>query len=270
MSSQRNNEDSLSNRKQTPALAKVKHPQPEDITAQPQKKKIKLSQTQGCFIQQENNRTQTEKHHAPPKNNSADAKDSLFQSQNKSDQQTKNNLSQSQENPQQQDALSPQKNEHFVPENELLQREHKLAQQLKNACYESGEEIDPSKSATIIHKLGLIYRQRSPDKFSLIKSAGLLNAAIIRKPPDVSEIKQDLADLCKHILQQAEAPDQTADLIEKAEEVKSSFTQLRNEVDQFLSNSKSTENEISTESAQNEITTKLQYQTVRMFEEECN
>ena len=122
-------------------------------------------------------------------------------------------------------------------EDELLQREYELAQKLKDVCDDSGEEIDPSKSATIIRELGLIYRQRSPDKFSLIKSAGLLNAAIIRDPPNVSEIKQDLADLCKHILQQAEAANQTADLIEKAEEVKSSFTQLRDEVDQFLSNS---------------------------------
>ena len=150
------------------------------------------------------------------------------------------------------------KKRNFDTEDKLLQREYELAQQLKDVCDDSGKEIDPSKSATIIHELGLIYRQRSPDKFSLIKSAGLLNAAIIRKPPNVSDIKQDLADLCKHILQQAKAANQTTDLIEKAVEVKSSFTQLRNEVDQFLSNSKSTENKILAESAQNEITTKLE------------
>ena len=158
----------------------------------------------------------------------------------------------------QETVLAHPKNNPAQVEDELLQREYELAQQLKNVCDDSGREIVPSKSATIIHELGLIYRQRSPDKFSLIKSAGLLNAAIIRKPSNVSEIKQDLADLCKHILQQAEAANHTADLIEKAKEVKSSFTQLRNEVDQFLSNSKSTKNKISTESALNEITTKLE------------
>ena len=146
----------------------------------------------------------------------------------------------------------PKNNPAHVKDELLLQREYQLAQQLKDVCDDSGKEIDYSKSATIIQKLGLIYLQRSSDKFSLIKSAGLLNAAIIRNPPNVSEIKQDLANLCKHILQQAEAANQTADLIKKAEEVKSAFTQLRNEVDQFLSNSKSTE------SAQNEITTKLE------------
>ena len=162
------------------------------------------------------------------------------------------------ETSQSQESSTQQENKLFDTEDKLLQRECELAQQLKDVCDDSGKEIDPSKSATIIHELGLIYRQRSPDKFSLIKSAGLLNAAIIRNPPNVSEIKQDLADLCKHILQQAKAANQTANLIEKAEEVKSSFTQLRNEVDQFLSNLKSTENKILAESAQNEITTKLE------------
>ena len=158
----------------------------------------------------------------------------------------------------QETVLACPKNTPVHVEDELLQREYELAQQLKNVCDDSGREVDPSESTKIIHELGLIYRQRSPDKFSLIKSAGLLNAAIIRKPSNISEITQDLADLCKHILQQAEAANQTADLIEKAKEVKSSFTQLRNEVDQFLSNSKSTKNKISTKSALNEITTKLE------------
>ena len=253
MSSQRNNEDAPSNQKQTPAFAEVKRSQSDDNTAQPEEE---LSETLGSFTQRQNNCTQTDKHHAQLKNESADAKSSLAQSQNKHDQ-TKNNLSQSEEKSQQQDKLSPQKNQHVDPEDGLFQREHQLAQQLKDQCDDSGKEIDPFTSATIIQELGLIYRQRSPDKFSLIKSAGLLNAAIIRKPLNVSEIKEDLADLCKHVLQQAEAANQKADLIEKADEIKSAFNQLRDEVDQFLSISKSAENETSAEGAQNEISTKL-------------
>ena len=152
--------------------------------------------------------------------------------------------------------LAHPKNDLAHMEDELLRGECELAQQLKDVCDGSGKEIDPFKSAAIFHALGLIYRHRSPDKFSLIKSAGLLNGAIMRKLLNVSAIEQDLTDLCKHILLQAEAAKQTSDFIEKAEEVKSSFAQLRNEVDQFLSKSKSTDYEISTESAQNEITTK--------------
>ena len=253
MSSQRNNEDAPSNQKQTPTFAEVKQSQSDDNTAQPEEE---LSQTLGSFTQQQNDCTQTDKHHAQLKNESADAKTSLAQSQNKPEQ-TKNNLSQSEEKSQQQNKLSPQENQHFDPEDGLFQREHHLAQQLKDQCDDSGKEIDPSTSATIIQELGLIYRQRSPDKFSLIKSAGLLNAAIIRKPLNVSEIKEDLADLCRHVLQLAEAANQKADLIEKADEIKAAFNQLRDEVDQFLSNSKSAENETSAEGAQNEITTKL-------------
>ena len=247
MSSQRNNEDAPSNQKQTPAFAEVKRSQSDDNTAQPEEE---LSQTLGSFTQQQNDCTHTNKHHAQLKNESADAKTSLAQSQNIHEQ-TKNNVSQSEEKSPQQDKLSPQKNQNFDPEDELFQREYQLAQQLKDQCDDSGKEIDPSTSATIIQELGLIYHQRSPDKFSLIKSAGLLNAAIIRKPLNVSDIKEDLADLCKHVLQLAEAANQKADLIEKAFKIKAAFNQLRNEVEQFLSISKSAEG------AQNEITTKL-------------
>ena len=248
MSSQQKGEDTQSIQKQTFALeeinvahAEVKLSQPENNTDLP---KDELSQTHDSPYQQKN---ETEKQFIQLKNESADENASLFQPQNQHAQ-TKNDPSQSDGKPPQ------QHDEHFDPDDDLLRREYKLVQQLKDVCDDSGKEINSSKSATIIHELGLIYRQRSPDKFSLIKSAGLLNAAIIRKPPNVSEIKQGLADLCKHILQQAEAADQTADLIEKADEVKSSFNQLRDEVDQFLSNSKSTENKVSNESAQNQLT----------------
>ena len=202
-----------------------------------------------------NKKDETERQFIQLRNKSTDEKSSLFQSQNQHDQ-TKNDPSQSDGKPPQ------QQDEHFDPDDDLLRREYELARQLKDVCDDSGKEMNPSKSATIIHELGLIYRQQSPDKFSLIKSAGLLNAAIIRKPSNVSAIKQNLADLCKHVLQQAEAANQTADLIAKADKVKSSFTQLRDEVDQFLSNSKATKNKVSSESTQNEITAKFEEEKI--------
>ena len=114
--------------------------------------------------------------------------------------------------------------------------EFKLAQQMKDTCCdESGKETNSAKAAEILHQIGLIYRKRSPDKISLIKSAGLLNAAIVRNPPNVSRIKSDLSELCRHILQTAQA-NQTADLIGKSERVKDSVTNLRNEVKKFLEN----------------------------------
>ena len=120
---------------------------------------------------------------------------------------------------------------------ERYQDEFRLAQQMKDTCCdESGKETNPVKAAEILHQIGLIYRKRSPDKISLIKSAGLLNAAIVRNPPNVSQIKSDLSELCRHILEQSNANNQTADLIGKSLQVKDSVTNLRNEVKEFLEN----------------------------------
>ena len=65
-----------------------------------------------------------------------------------------------------------------------IDEEFRLAQQLKNSCCEPNDgktwkEADRTKAAKVFHKIGLIYRRRSPHKISLIKSAGLLNAAVV-------------------------------------------------------------------------------------------
>ena len=118
---------------------------------------------------------------------------------------------------------------------ERYEDEFRFARQMKDTCCdESGKETNPAKAAEILHQIGLIYRQRSPDKIALIKSAGLFNAAIVRNPPNVSQIKSDLSELCRHILKQSNANNQTADLIEKSQQVKVSVTNLRNEVKVFL------------------------------------
>jgi len=116
-----------------------------------------------------------------------------------------------------------------------VEEEFRLAEQMKNNyCDESGKETNPQKAAEILHQIGLIYRQRSPDKISLIKSAGLLNAAIVRNPLNVSQIKSDLSELCQHILQTAGAKIQNADLVKIAKLQKESFISLRNEVKKLL------------------------------------
>ena len=123
---------------------------------------------------------------------------------------------------------------------EGLGEELKLARQMKDDhCKVSDgkiQESQPEKAAEILHKIGLIYRQRSPDKISLIQSVGLLNAAIFRNPSNVSEIKSDLSKINRHILIQAHATTQNADLIKRAILVKESINELRKEVKQKLSN----------------------------------
>ena len=118
---------------------------------------------------------------------------------------------------------------------DILQEEFILARRMKEEYFdESGKEINPANAAKILHEIGLIYRNRSPDKISLIKSAGLLNAAIVRNPPNVSQIKSDLSELCRHILEQSNANKQFADLIGKSEQIKDFITKLRHEVEEFL------------------------------------
>ena len=120
-----------------------------------------------------------------------------------------------------------------------LEEELQLAQEMKaNYCKASVgkqfKETEPEKAAEIIYKIALIYKRRSPNKISLIKCVGLLNAAIIRKPSNVSQIEEDLAEACKNILEQANAKDYTADLIDKAKIVKDEIINLRNEVNAYL------------------------------------
>ena len=113
--------------------------------------------------------------------------------------------------------------------------EFRLARQMKDTCCDqSGKETNSANAAEILHQIGLIYRKRSPDKISLIKSAGLLNAAIVRNPPNVPQIKSDLSELCRHILEQSNANNRTADLIGKSEQVKDLIAKLRTEVKKFL------------------------------------
>jgi len=115
------------------------------------------------------------------------------------------------------------------------EEEFKLAQIMKKEyCDVSGKETNPVRAAEILHQIGLIYRSRSPDKTFLIKSAGLLNAAIVRSPLNVSQIEFDLSKLCQHILQMTGAKVQNVDLIKQGKEVKLSITKLRNEVKEFL------------------------------------
>jgi len=116
-----------------------------------------------------------------------------------------------------------------------LEEEMKLAKDMKeNYCDKHGKEKNPAEAAGIIHKIGLIYRKRSPNKIALVKSAGLFNAAILRNPSNISQIKYDLSELCRHILQLANATKQNVDLTKEAENVKVSINKLRQKVEEYL------------------------------------
>ena len=109
-----------------------------------------------------------------------------------------------------------------------------LALKLKNLCDDKGKEINPSKSASIIHQIGLVHTRLSPEKIALIKAVCLLNAALVRNPCDAISIKNDLLELCKHILKQANTKHQLADLIAKVKYIKSMISVMRDEANESL------------------------------------
>ena len=56
-------------------------------------------------------------------------------------------------------------------EKTLTEEENKLTAQLKKLCDVKGREINPKESAPVLHKLGLIYKEKDSNKLSLIQSA---------------------------------------------------------------------------------------------------
>ena len=131
-----------------------------------------------------------------------------------------------------------------------------LAHQLKTICDENGCETDPHKSAEIFHKLAQIYSKITSDKISLIKSVGLLNAALVRKPHNKAEIEKDLFQICHQILRQANVRDQTADLIEQGRYVKSQIDSMRERTKRALNQ----RNKTAQTSFQNTSSLKVKFQ----------
>ena len=116
----------------------------------------------------------------------------------------------------------------------LAETETDLSKELKSLCDENGKEINPPASALLLHKLGEIYKKRSPNMFSLIRSAVLYNAALLRNPPNKQVVEKDLQNLCWHILSLARAADQTVQLTHQAEIVKQEVLEMRKEGAQSL------------------------------------
>ena len=111
--------------------------------------------------------------------------------------------------------------------------ETKLQKQLMQLCDCYGREIYPKQAAFIFNELGLLYKTKSPDKISLIQTAALLNAAIVRQP-DNQKFQDDLDQLCKHVLECAFAKKTGANLIEIAQTAAAQITKMRNSVSVHL------------------------------------
>ena len=116
-----------------------------------------------------------------------------------------------------------------IKKNDLGQdeTEEDLALRLKELCYVNGREKDPKLSATVFHKLALLYMKKQPDKISLIQSAALFNAAMIRDPENVLEVEEDLEILCSNALKAAGVKKDDANLLSAAKTCKNAVKQFR-------------------------------------------
>ena len=130
---------------------------------------------------------------------------------------------------------------------DYTKQEQSLVEKLKSNCQDNGKEIDLNISARIFHKLGQLHLRRSANTFSiesiesmvcLIKSAVLLNAALVRTDTDTDDtklIKQDLNQLFQHLLRAAGAEYTNVDLFAKSEKVKHLVENMRDNVNGRLS-----------------------------------
>ena len=92
------------------------------------------------------------------------------------------------------------------------EKEKKLADKLRKICDQNGKELYPAKSAPLLHELCRIYHekgQKGHDKISMIQSAALYNAAILRSSNDETlkqTIQKDLVSLCDFKRSQSKQP----------------------------------------------------------------
>jgi len=110
---------------------------------------------------------------------------------------------------------------------DLDEIETNLAFELKSSCDVYGKETNIQASALLLHKLGQVYQKRSLDMFSLIRSATLYNAALVRNPPNKQVVENNLQFLCSDVLFLAGATNKDAQLITQSELVKHEVMLMR-------------------------------------------
>ena len=111
--------------------------------------------------------------------------------------------------------------------------ESELQEKLKQFCDSKGREVESHETGFIFNELGLLYKTLSPNRISLIRSAALLNAAIVRQP-DNQKFQDDLDQLCKHVLECANAKKKDAKLVEISQTAANQIKKMRNQVDSKL------------------------------------
>lgn len=102
-----------------------------------------------------------------------------------------------------------------------------LSNVLRRMCDRRGVERNKRESAKVLHKLGKVYRLRSPDKISLIRSLVLFNAALVRNPDNSHVILTDVREICTHVLDLAGFCEGKISLTDKAKDVALKVREMR-------------------------------------------
>ena len=110
-------------------------------------------------------------------------------------------------------------------------KELNLAAELRSVCDQNGKETDTEKSAPIFHQFANLYRTKSPDKISLIRSAVFFNAVMTRQPHNKNAM-ENLQELCAHVLDLAGAKKRELNCI--ALKTKNKIDKIRSETEQEL------------------------------------
>ncbi|CAK8677696.1 unnamed protein product [Clavelina lepadiformis] len=169
----------------------------------------------------------------------------------------------------------------------LWNKELSLAKDLRKCCDKKGKENDTKVSAKILYQLGLVYKERSEEvqwrftfamavltlignspsrisalirnalpamltsiRFALIRSAALMNAAIVRKPSNVDEIKNDLDKLHRYVLKLAKVQHDQFDVDAYVNEViREKIKSMREETELALDKLKHIPDDVSSERA---------------------
>ena len=115
---------------------------------------------------------------------------------------------------------------------ETTDEEVALADKLKT-IYKDNIETDIKQSASILHQFGLIYRKKSPDKISLIRSAVFFNAVLSRQPSNKQFI-DDKNELWFHVLKLANAQQPNQNLTNISLHVRVLVDFMRNDTKESL------------------------------------
>ncbi|XP_078485315.1 uncharacterized protein LOC108950285 [Ciona intestinalis] len=107
-----------------------------------------------------------------------------------------------------------------------VENEAEIAGEIKKLCNEKGIEKNPKETAKLLHKLGLLYFGRSPDKISLVQAAVLINAAISRHPENEDEMREDLVYLCNDVVN-ASGAERIKDLVKLGSIAKKTIQEMR-------------------------------------------